>query len=456
MSNDKHVEILQGGADAWNQWRVREPAVLPDLRSAELSLKSLIGANFDNTNLSGARLEGANLSKASFRSANLRGANMCGIHETKDCFSAFTLRGVDPAGLSLGAMKISWTNASHCDFTGADLTGADLSGADLKESNMSGAKLAGTILRWANLESVAGKDAGFEDADLYEAYLTGADFERADFRRANLEGAKLERTHFGYANLTKSRLCRATMVETVLTDSLLTGCAIHGISAWNIVGEPKAQDDLVVTYSASGEPVLTVDNLELAQFMYLILNNTKLRGVIDSLTSKVVLILGRFTPPEHKAMLEVIQQALRERGYVPMLFDFTPSSSRDLTETIQLLAGLAMFVVADLVDAKSISQELAHIVPHLPSVPIQPILVAAQEPYSMFEHWQRYQWVLPTFYYKDKDDLLIRFDENVLNPACDRRLATSDRAQLEDLTRRNEEQARVIEELKRQLAIKKN
>jgi len=44
------------------------------------------------------------------------------------------------------------------------------------------------------------------------------------------------------------------------------------------------------------EPEITVDNIEVAQFIYLMLYNQKIRDVIDTITSKVVLILGRFTP----------------------------------------------------------------------------------------------------------------------------------------------------------------
>ena len=45
-----------------------------------------------------------------------------------------------------------------------------------------------------------------------------------------------------------------------------------------------------------------MDDLEIAQFIYLLLNNQKIRHVIDTITSKIVLILGRFTP-ERKAVL---------------------------------------------------------------------------------------------------------------------------------------------------------
>ena len=85
----------------------------------------------------------------------------------------------------------------------------------------------------------------------------------------------------------------------------------------------------------------------------------------NALTSKVVLILGRFTP-ERKVVLDAIREELRRRHYLPVLFDF-------VKPTISTLAHMARFVIADLTDAKSVLQELQAIVPLSPSVPVQPL-----------------------------------------------------------------------------------
>ena len=81
------------------------------------------------------------------------------------------------------------------------------------------------------------------------------------------------------------------------------------------------------------------------------------------------------------------------------------------------LAGMARFVIADITDAKSIPQELMAIVPNLPSVPVQPLLLASQPEYRMFEHFRRYPWVLKPFFYRSPKGLLAELAKKVIAPA---------------------------------------
>jgi hypothetical protein len=77
---------------------------------------------------------------------------------------------------------------------------------------------------------------------------------------------------------------------------------------------------------------------------------------------------------------------------------------------------MAKFVIADITDAKSIPQELMAIVPSLPSVPVQPLLLASQQEYGMFEHFKRYPWVLEPYLYEDQHGLLAAITEKVIGP----------------------------------------
>ena len=78
---------------------------------------------------------------------------------------------------------------------------------------------------------------------------------------------------------------------------------------------------------------------------------------------------------------------------------------------------MARFVIADITDARSIPQELMAIVPNLPSLPVQPILLASQQEYGMFEHFKRYPWVLEAVLYDDQAALLAELREKVIEPA---------------------------------------
>jgi hypothetical protein len=70
------------------------------------------------------------------------------------------------------------------------------------------------------------------------------------------------------------------------------------------------------------ESVIQLDNLEIAQFIYLLLNNEKIRDMIDTLGKKAVLILGRFTT-ERKEVLDAIRAATSTTisGFSPDLGD---------------------------------------------------------------------------------------------------------------------------------------
>jgi hypothetical protein len=178
--------------------------------------------------------------------------------------------------------------------------------------------------------------------------------------------------------------------------------------------EGVKQQDLIIT--PGDEPEITVDNVEVAQFIYLMLHNEKIRHVIDTITSKTVLILGRFTE-ECKKVLDGMREELRKRNYLPILFDFEKPLTRSTDETITLLARKARFVIADITDAKSVLQELRTIVPDLPSVPVQPIILATQAEPGMFDFY----WGRPSFLkvhrYASQEQLIAELGEKVIAPA---------------------------------------
>ncbi len=303
----------------------------------------------------------------------------------------------EPLTLTLSnSVKISLQppNLWLADLEGADLTGYDLSGAFL-----SGANLSGAILK---------------DCDLSGAHLIVTNLQNADLRGADLSRANLLDANLTSANLTDAALVGALMLRTTISDANFDRCNIHGISVWGTRGDPKRQNDLTITTIA--EPTITVDDIEVGQFVYLLLHNQKVRNVIQTITSKVVLLLGRFTD-DRKAVLDRLRDELRERNFSPVLFDFDPAANQDFTDTVTLLARLARFVIADLTDARSVQQELTLVAPNV-MVAICPIILAGQQPWSMYGDIQRRsRGLLPIHEYSDIDDLIQGLQENVIVPA---------------------------------------
>jgi uncharacterized protein YjbI with pentapeptide repeats len=359
VANDEQLAILkEKGATEWNNWR-NAHRVRPDL--------------------AGADLRGANLHQAALRGADLAGANL---------IEAYLL------GADLSWANLSGANLSRANLRGANFHQATLHGADLRWANLAGADLSRANLDVANLI-----DASLNRADLRGAYLRGADLAGADLRGANLLGADLT---------------RAALIETNLENATLTGAKVYGISVWDVKLQNAIQTSLVIT--PNFQPEITVDNLEVAQFIYLLLNNVKIRDVIDTITSKAVLILGRFTP-ERKATLDALRDALRSHNYLPIVFDFERPASRDFTETVSTLAHLARFVIADLTDPRSIPQELAKIIPDLLSVPVRPLLLGSQSGWATFSDLARYPQVIPPLHYTDDRMLLSCLETDVIAPA---------------------------------------
>ena len=460
-TENNHSDILEAGVDNWNEWRAKNPNIRPDLFQTKIKLRDFRRANFDNTNLGYFQFEGKDCREASFNGANmytcdLRGADFSGAQlsgaELNCVYLPRELSSIDLKNCDLRAVlnlegtklrggNLSGVNLSGCNLTGFDLTKVILDGSNLSGTNFTGARMKRSSLKNANVSGAIFDGANLKHASFYGAIfnlflskgstrkiaglklkdyfknckLHETDFSFADFsglnlsdndfrgtilRRANLSNTDLTDTNFESVNLEGANLQCAQMIRTNVMKSRMSECKIYGLSAWAISDEGSEQNNLLITNSS--EASVTVDNLEVGQFVYLILNNQRIRSVIDTITSKVVLILGRFTP-RRKKVLDNIKSELRNLGYCPILFDFKKPDTRDLTESVATLAHLARFIIADLTDAKSIPQELQAIIPNLPSVPVQPIITKPQQPYSMFEHYQRYSWVLPLIDYDEKD-----------------------------------------------------
>jgi hypothetical protein len=299
------------------------------------------------------------------------------------------------------------------ELVGIDLSGVDLTGADLRRLN----------LRDAKFHEKSGKE--IKESFLAHARLSNCDLTNATFKDADLHGASFRHSTLTNATFKGCNLRHANFTAAKVGDARFINCDAYGAGLWNTTGDPKkvtlrlsaTKADREHKDTRAEEDFVVATHLESAAFLYLLADNERISAAFDGLTEKVVLILGSFKNGG-KARLQDMKHQLRGQ-YAPILFDFPPPGCRSLTETIGALAHMSYFVIADLTNASSVPQELSHIVPFLPSVPIVPVLCDSQ-PYSMFEHWLRYSWVADPVWYGVNDFetfLKDKFQTEVVNKA---------------------------------------
>lgn len=465
MANEEQLEILKQGVDVWNQWREENPDEAIDLTEADISETYLLKANLHSarltrTNLRESDLREADLNRADLRGANLRRVNLCRANLSEANLLEANLTRADLRRSNLSKANLTKASLFRADFREADLSEANLSKADLNEANLSEANLAKANLDDANLSEANCSEADFSGANLFQAYLfetdlhearlseanliaaelfeadlSEADLAQARLRSANLREANLHRANFREANLCEASFRGANLNEAVLSGADLTGAdlsfailvgtkvnkarisgiSIYGISVWDLKGEFEEQKDLIIT--RKGEPIITVDNIKVAQFIYLILNNEEVRGALNTLTSKSVLILGRFALPERRAILDALRNKLREYDLLPIVFDFDRPTDKDFTETIKTLAGLSYFVIADVTNPKSSPLELQATVPDY-QIPFVPIIQEGEQPFAMMVDLQKkYNWVLNTITYDSVETLIKILKPLIIDPA---------------------------------------
>lgn len=265
---------------------------------------------------------------------------------------------------------------------GYDLCDSVLDGAIFEHLDIRGVKLTRATLKGCNFSGVDFSDRDLSGCDFSGGNLSGCRFDRSDLRGARFLGCSLELASFAESNLVGANL---------------SGSRIYGVSVWGGDLRDAVQRDMVIETSDGS---ISLDNIALAQFVYLLMSNEGVRSAIDTLASKTVLILGRFSL-DRKRILDELKVYVRDNGYVPLMFDFDKPESRSLTETVRTLASISRFVLVDLTDPRSVPHELQMIVPHLTSVPVQPLIEEGNESYGMFEDYKHYPWVLPVQRYID-------------------------------------------------------
>jgi uncharacterized protein YjbI with pentapeptide repeats len=233
MANEEHLAILRQGVYAWNNWRMCNPEVIPDLSLAAFDNSNtirekdfdLFEINFSKTNLAQAKFIEFDLAEADFSEANLDGADFSRSILSGAILNRASLQGVTFTGTKLNKAKLNYTNMVNSDLSKAKLVRASLCGSNLNYSILEG-------------------------ADLTEALLIGANLNHAKLINVNFSGANVNEANFVEAHLNSAEMHRVQALGANFSQARLTGVCIED---WNINNHTKLQGiDCSYIYLKSG------------------------------------------------------------------------------------------------------------------------------------------------------------------------------------------------------------
>lgn len=249
VANTEHLSTLEQGVENWNEWRIANSSVRPDLSGANLKGANLSSANLSDANLSRADLRATNLSSANLRGADLIDVNLFDANLTGTNLSSANLLSAVLIDTNLSSANLRGANLRVTNLFGANLSSANLFGANLKGANLSRVNLRGANLVKANLSNVDCSDANLSSANLSGSNLKGFNFSNIDCSGAklidvNLSGATLINTNLSGVNLSNALLIASQFLGSNLTAATLTGACIQD---WNINSATQL-DDVICKY----------------------------------------------------------------------------------------------------------------------------------------------------------------------------------------------------------------
>lgn len=216
-----------------------------NLRESDARDCSLPKAIFQNTDLSGSRLQklkapGAIATLANFSGAQLDDAVLDHAQLNGSKFKEATLFRASFGGADLGSSNFAGAQLFSAKLDGADLTDVIFSGAHLSTASLRGAFLLRTVL---------------DAAEIWKPDLTGARLERvtfaaspnlaeASFRDARLEHVQLTHANLYMADFSGATLSDVTFDEASLQSAKFTGAHLEKVSFRNanlagVIASPK-------------------------------------------------------------------------------------------------------------------------------------------------------------------------------------------------------------------------
>ena len=138
--------------------------------------------------------------------------------------------------------------------------------------------------------------------------------------------------------MSNNDLSKIILGDTNLINTTLKIVTIYRIAVWDVQLDGAEQINLAIT--PEDEPTIALDNLKVAQFLYLLLNSQELHDVHDFVIERGIQLLGR-RGGSGLEELKTIATKAREHKYFPIIFDFDRLINCDLSEIVMTIADLS-------------------------------------------------------------------------------------------------------------------
>lgn len=130
MANNEHINLIEQGMKALNQWRDANPNVVLDLSDCNLRRFDFVHGNLNKVNFRNSNLEWAD-----FRWADLIGADLTGTQLNRADFHK-----ADMAGAALNKAEFGDTNLEDANLRGAEFSEAIFAHTRIMNTDLSGAR----------------------------------------------------------------------------------------------------------------------------------------------------------------------------------------------------------------------------------------------------------------------------------------------------------------------------
>jgi uncharacterized protein YjbI with pentapeptide repeats len=141
--------MLEEGVQTWNDWRDKNPLIIPDLSNIHLEKTNLSKANFSNTNLSRSTILNCNMSRT-----NVSGADISMAYLSRVDFSHSTLTDANFSNSSLTIVEFTSCQLDGVNFKACQFTRADFYGANMRSCDLTGSRARLTIFDTVDMNNL--------------------------------------------------------------------------------------------------------------------------------------------------------------------------------------------------------------------------------------------------------------------------------------------------------------